>query len=322
MVTLDKILKDVGTFEGSVRKERKKYETALQGIELAEEEIPKFEELLEAQTGYDDVNLPQGVQTTPITQGDITFKINSYESTKRPSYKGAVESVQTILRGFTILAPFMPQEMQDSFRIKKHQKTYFMEAQLMHILFDIIAEGYTHPGTTHTISYEVPQDHTIDEIVNLQKKDGWGMTKKDFQDYISTKHILSNLKKYAADYEKKLGTRKRKTSKVNTRVAAKKSGGTASGPDWTYVMKTLIQVRDEEPLGELDIIVDPDVPFTKKREMFPYYDLVRYKPKLEEASSSQHVYLSLIRVIDRIERLKNKKAILSNRAKIDLIEIV
>ena len=105
MVTIDKIVENVGKFNGNVSEKHRMYERAKQNIEYLEKDkgMLKLEETLKKNTGYDDFNLPSSPQEYTVSLGDVIFNVKSRTVTKRPQYKTAVEGMENYINGIKLL---------------------------------------------------------------------------------------------------------------------------------------------------------------------------------------------------------------------------
>ncbi|MGV8171973.1 MAG: hypothetical protein ACP5OA_04740, partial [Candidatus Woesearchaeota archaeon] len=105
MVTIDKIVQNVGKFNGKVAENSTNYEKAKANVELLKDDksMMKLEETLKKNTGYDDFNLPWKPDDYNICLGGVTFNVRSETTTKMPQYKSAVEQMENYLGGINLL---------------------------------------------------------------------------------------------------------------------------------------------------------------------------------------------------------------------------
>jgi hypothetical protein len=105
MVTIDKIVENVGKFNGNVIVSSKSYEKAKANVELIKNDPGKLklEESLKKSTGFDDFNLPWESNEYNISLGGVTFQVKSIATTKRPSYNTAVDQMENYLQGINFM---------------------------------------------------------------------------------------------------------------------------------------------------------------------------------------------------------------------------
>jgi len=82
MVTLDGKLKNVGTFNGNLKRKRLDYERAKQGLVLIDEEMASLEETFKVETGFDRFSLPSQPTDTSFELGNVTFNVRSQKRIK------------------------------------------------------------------------------------------------------------------------------------------------------------------------------------------------------------------------------------------------
>ena len=102
-VTLDKVVKNVGTFGGNLKESRRDYERAKQGIEIISKESEVLEDALKRASGYSEYHLPKESVSVEFVRGDVAFNVKSEKTTKRPQYKSAVIQMENYLNGISFL---------------------------------------------------------------------------------------------------------------------------------------------------------------------------------------------------------------------------
>ncbi len=321
MVTLDNKISNVRKFRGDLKAGHKDYERAKQGIELIELNKSKLEESLKRYTGFNKLNLPEEPTETPVTKGDITFVILSETRFKKPQYKTAVTGMENYLSGISFL---ISQKMSISNVFKKGRSTFIAVSKLFEA-YDVIVAGIFDPEVKHTISYEAGgelfKEAPLDELVLREGIRPSVLTEENFVNYIRMDKIEPNLVAYIKAYEKELTKGQKKPVKT-TPVTAKAAYGTtkskSEGPDWVYVVKTLITVpTDPENAGELNILNDHSISKAEKERRLPHYRLV-----YRNADDTQILYVSMQSVSKRIESLKEYKSVEAKRLKVEHKEIV
>ncbi|MBS3096793.1 hypothetical protein J4480_05115 [Candidatus Woesearchaeota archaeon] len=321
MVTLDNRLVNVGEFNGDKKSGRRNYERALQGKELVKEAKSQLEESLKRQTGFDSLNLPTKPETTTIQIGDMVFSIDSRRSTIRPSYKTAVEGMETYLNGIYL---FTLQGMELQFVFPHENQIYIGTGKLLEA-FNIFVWGILNTGVKHTIEYEasgkLAEEKPLDELTLREIKKYRALTEENFADYVRMDRIEPILDSYVKAYKKLLGKGQRKrerTTAVTSRSGYKTTESKAEGPDWAYVTKTLVTVPTAlDSKGELNILDNVEISKAEKERMFPYYKLM-----YEEISDSKILTVSIQSIYKRIQTLKEEKSIEAKRLKVEPKEIV
>lgn len=321
MVTLDQKVENVGVFKGDLQAGRRDYERAKQGSELLGGWMPQFEGAVKAQTGFNELNLPSDQTTTTIESGLVKFLVDSFTKTKRPKYKAAVEGMENYLKGISVL---LSQGRTITGILKEGRSTYIRTDSLLNA-FDLIVAGVMELEVKHTITYEVSgalaDEGVIDELVLGDPTSAGEVTESNSRKYIRADRLRPVLERYVKAYEKALakGQRKeKKTKAVTSKSAYTTTRGKSEGPDWAYVVKTLIKVpTDEECVGELNALADEDVSKAEKERQFPWYKLKYMEPR-----GVQRLYVSIQSVYDRIQSLKEGKTVEADRLQVEPKEIV
>ena len=320
MVTLDDKLVNPGTFDENLKKGRKSYERAKQGSELVEREKSLLEERLKERTGFSSLNLPAEPTETRVSEGDVTFVVRSEATTPRPSYKTAVESMVVYLNGVYYV---MHSGAKTPWAFQQGELTFVEIGKLFEDL-KIIVNGIFLPGVRHTIIYEISDklaaEKPLDELVLKEGRNSAAFTPENFATYVRMDRLEPILTAYVEDYEAELakGQRgKERVTPVTSRSAYETTRTKAKGPNWTYVVKTLITVpTDTKSIGELDVLSDPSLSKAEKERRFPHYDLAYRgeEPRL--------LYVSVQSVAKRIESLKEGPGIQAKGMKVKSVEIV
>jgi len=320
MVTLDKIVKKVPPFEGDTSK-TEHYSAAKQGLKLIKEAQNRLKEMIKAETGFDEMSLPEGVKKTEITVNDYKANVKSNTTTKRPPYQTAVISMENYLLGRNYIGEIEGKAITGMI---KYKKRYFIAAEELRDTFKIFVAGVLVPGVNHTIKVTGPskeyKGQSIDDIdsVDLSDVDKESIDEKILKDYIIIGNIKKNLNDYVKAYKNTIMDDTSEVVAVNEETAFEKGESISKGPNWANVAKTLVRVRPtEKKLGELDIVADPEISLAEKKRQMPYFDMAYHT-----ANEEKRVYISLTSVYDRIKSLKEEKPIISKREKIEPVEIV
>lgn len=311
MTTIDNVVQNVkNEFDGDLTKSHLDYERAVQGLKAAEERIADLEESIKSATGYSDVNLPRTIQTTELDLGEVQIAVRSETRTKRPAYKKVVERMEEYLSG---IASLLFQGKRIS-AVHMPGKTAFIDVETLLTSYEIIVAGITSPEVKHTIRYKTAgklDNEGIPESVRLgEEKD---ITPETAAEYVRLNRLTGNLADFAEQYEAALEPDK--TTKVTQKKAYAKESAAAQGPDWAYVVTTLITVPtrpDHE--GELNLLADPNVSKAEKERTLPDYRL--------EYGNGSRLYVSLQSVHNRIQDLKAEQTITADRTKVNGKEIV
>jgi hypothetical protein len=321
MVTIDKIVQNVGKFDGKVENHRM-YERAKENIlALKEDEgTLKLEQTLKMNTGYNDFNLPREPQDYNISLGEVTFNVRSETTTKRPQYKTAVTQMENYIGGIMLLL--------SSDRIitgvAKEEGQWCISADKLLEQYELIIAGVKSPGIKQTIKYEtsgIMAQESIPQDMHLSVTNNGNLTADNFRNYVRKDKLLDVSTKYVKAYEKVLGTENKVAGivSVNTRKGYKEENTKAEGTDWAYVAKSLINdsFEDDDAMGELNILADSNISVKSKRKELPFYDLFVREPYGEKT-----LYVGLESVYHRIQDLKDEKIITSDRTKYVSKEIV
>jgi len=311
MVTLDKMIKNVAAYKSL--SQHQEYEQAKQGKKLIEIEMNKLESALAAWTGFDEFNLPIESVITEVGKGAVTFIVSSYTGIKKPSYKTAVEGLENHLKGYQ----FMLNNSRTITGIAKEHGVAVIDVERLLEESEVIVGGILQPGVTHRIKYETATEIPIPEAMYLKGRKGSALSENNLIEYVQMDKLHASLDTFVKAYEKNL----RKGGSGVKPVSSKKGYATekseAEGTDWAYVVKTLIQVRDNEEQGELNILADQGISLAEKKRQLPSFDLM-YRIVYNE----RKLYVSLPSVFDRIQQLKGEETITAKRVRITPIDIV
>ena len=319
MVTIDKIVENVGKFNGDMTSHRN-YERAKENVEVLTKDIgmTKLEETLKKQTGYDDFNWPSEPENYSITLGDVTFNVKSEMTTKRPQYKTAVMQMENYINGIRLLlasGKAITGVAKDS---KQNKWCISVDALLEQ--YELIIAGVKSPGIKQTIKYETSGIMDIEDVpkeLHLAIEDTGDLTADNFRNYVRKDKLLDVSSKYVKAFEKKLGSAQKINGVValNTRKGYKEETTKSEGTNWAYVVKTLV-------IGDLFVnlgwgLADADISFREKKRDMPYFDLFIRNP-----SGKKTVYIGLDSVYHRIQDLKNEEKISAAKTKYVAKEIV
>jgi hypothetical protein len=310
MVTLDNVVERVRQFDGDISRKRD-YERAKQGLEIIKAYQGAFKEALKAETGFDEMNLPEGTKETEIEKGDIVFTIKSNRTTIKPQYMQAVTGMENYIKGVNMLLS----EGRAITGMIKHQGTYFTDAERLLETYAGMVAGLMVPGVRHVPKYEAPES-AAPETLKLDAN-RIALTQASFEKYVAADQLKSDLEEFVEEYESKLSGGKKGVSRVNTRSGYKKKKSTSEGTDWAYVVKKLLRVKPEDAPGELDIVADPSISLAEKRRQLPHLDMAYH-----QVNGDRKVYVSMTSIYDRIQTLKDSETIISKRTKIEPVEIV
>lgn len=321
MVTIDNCVRNVKGFKGDLRKGRRDYERAKQGIERIKQEKASLDDALKGYTGYNNFNLPQGTGETELRRGEVTFRIKSRRRIKRPQYKTAVTEMENYLKGISFL---LDQGRAITGVVKDEGLTYIDACKLLEA-YDIIVSGVMIPEVQHTIRYEpageIAEEEPLDNIVLKEKRPTRALNADNFANYVRLDRVKEDLSSYVKDYEAELAkgqTKDTKTKAVTSKSAYKTTRKTQAGPNWAYVVMSLVAVptRDDEE-GELNELCDPSYSFDKKQGMFVQYDLLE-----RQVSGEARTYIGIESVYNRIQELKEGKSVRADRLKVEPREVV
>jgi len=321
MVTIDKIVQNVGTFDGNVKNHRM-YERAKENV-LAlkgDEGTLKLEQTLKRNTGYNDFNLPREPQDYNISFGDITFNVRSEKTTKKPQYKTAVVQMENYLSGIM--------QLVSSDRVitgvAKEEGQWCIGVDKLLEQYELIIAGVKYPGIKQTIKYATTGTMTEESVpkdMHLSLENNGNLTADNFRNYVRKDRLKEVSEDYVKDYEKALGTKEKVSGiiSVNTRKGYKEKSTKAEGVNWAYVTKTLVNdaFENNDEMGELNTLADPNMSVKAKRKILPEYDLF-----VREPYGEKKLYVGLQSVYLRIQDLKDEKVITANRTKYTAKEIV
>ena len=314
MVTLDKIVKKVPEFVSISQKTD--YETAIQGLQLIKIEQEKFKESIKAETGYDMFNLPDKKTKTKIPIGDIEFEVTSFPKIKKPNYKDATEDIERHLRGYQ----FLINNGRTITGIAKEKNIAVIDVEKLLEECSIIVGGIMIPTVNYKIEYGIGAKLTVPEVnsIELKGRKSYLLSEKNAIEYVQLDKMKENLEGFIEKYESKIVVGGDGIKAVSDKSAYKTQKSESAGVDWAYVVKTLLQVRSDEPLGELDVLtrcherINP-----QDRDIVSKYDVIR-----RTVNDERRLYVSIASVYDRIQELKDSETIISKRTKIESLDIV
>ncbi len=320
MVTLDNTLVNVGEFKGDLEAGRRNYERAVQGLELIVEEKSQLEASLKDFTGFDNFNLPLEPTENTLKRGSVEFAIKSDARIKRPAYKEAVTGMENYLDGIA----FLLSQGRDISGIFKRKNLIFVDVERLFGAFDIIVGGVLLPEVEHTIRYkaygDLADEGAVDKLTLRQGRNPASLTEENVIAYVRMDRLAPILAAYVEAYRGELTKGQRKPEKlipVTTKSAYKSTKLTAVGPNWAYVVKTLVTVpTDDKTVGELNLLNEPSLSRVEKQNMFPHYQLGyrRDNPTI--------LYVSIQSIDQRIKDLIKGKKIEAARTFVEPVEIV
>ncbi len=312
MVTIDKIVQNVGKFDGKVENHRM-YERAKENIVVlnADEGTKKLEQTLKMNTRYNDFNLPRVPEDYNIGLGDVTFNVRSETTTKRPQYKTAVNQMENYISGIMLLLS----SDRVITGVAKEEGQWCISAEKLLEQYELIIAGVKSPGIKQTITYETTglmAQENVPQELHLAIESNGNLTADNFRNYVRKDRLLEVSEKYVKAYEKALGKEKKVAGivSVNSRKGYKEESIKTEGTNWAYVAKTLVNdsFEDDDTMGELNILANPDISVKAKRKELPFYDLFVRQPYGEKT-----IYVGLESVYHRIQDLKDEKTITANR---------
>ena len=320
MVTLDNKIRNVGEFKGDLEAGRRNYERATQGLQLIVGEKSQLEEALKGYTEFDNLNLPSEPAATDIRRGDVRFLIGSSTRIKRPAYKEAVTGMENYIDGIV----FLLSQKMDISEVFKRGRLAFMSVEKLFEAFSIIVGGVLKAEVVHTISYEVAgelaSEKLLDELALREGRNPAALTGENFSNYVRLDRLEPILAAYVTKYEAALSKGQRKPKRVTdvtTRSAYETTKSKAEGPDWAYVVKTLVKVpTDPESIGELNILRDPEISKAEKERKLPHYQLTYVN------GGDKILYVSIQSVSQRLQTLKQGPGIEARRLDVKPVEIV
>ncbi|MGV8087151.1 MAG: hypothetical protein ACP5N1_05980 [Candidatus Woesearchaeota archaeon] len=309
MVTLDKIVKNVGKFEGDLKNHRA-YERAKENIEVINDYsgIIKLEETLKKEAGYNEFNMPKSPQKYEIKIGDVSFSVRSEMTTKRPQYKTAATQMENYLNGIILLVS------QDRVitGVAKEEKKWCISVDKLLEQYELIIAGVKSPGLKQTIKYEIFGTLASEKIkeMDLSVSSDGKLNTENFVNYVKADALRDISEKYVKAYEKELKSKDKigDITPINTRKGFKEENSKTEGIDWAYVVKTLVNTETVDEEGELNTLADPSINLEQKKEELPFYDLFERK-----VYGEQKLYVGIESVYNRIQDLKEQKSITTNR---------
>ena len=171
MVTIDNYVENVkAPFNGDIQAGRKDYERAVQGLEKVDQRLSILEQAIKNETEYSDVNLPTEPITVTLKTDDVHFDVDCYKSTKRPAYKGVVESMEKYLSGIALLVV----QRKEVEGVIKRGKDAYIEVDTLLEAYEIIVAGFMKPETKLTIKYKTIgtlDKEGVPERVRIGKED-------------------------------------------------------------------------------------------------------------------------------------------------------
>ncbi|MGV8141370.1 MAG: hypothetical protein ACP5NW_02935 [Candidatus Woesearchaeota archaeon] len=307
MVTIDKIVQNVGKFNGKVTENSTNYEKAKANVELLKDDksMMKLEETLKKNTGYDDFNLPWKPDDYNISLGGVTFNVRSETTTKRPQYKSAVEQMENYLGGINLLLS----ENRVITGVAKENDLWCINIDNLLENYEVILAGVKYPGIKQTIKYDAADVSTPKELDVSEESDG-RLTTENFREYVMKDSLFDISKKYVKAYEKELGSQEKVGDVIplTTKKGYQEKPIKSEGVDWGYVAKTLVN-NDPKAPGELNVLVNPDISFEDTQEKMPQYTLF-----IREPFGEKKLYVGIRSVYDRIQQLKNDRTIVREGA--------
>jgi len=310
MAVDDIVLKTVGPeLSSNPEKDEKDYKRAMQELPKGNElVIEPLEKALKKATGYSDVNIPSEIIETKFPE-DLGWQANFIvksepRTTKRPSYKTAVEEMERHLSGIAFL---ISGGMTIS-GIAKYDGVLYMGVERLRDEFNIIVAGISNAGVEQTITPVLKEplasEKNLDKLIIPGGRNIYALTEENFMLYTRTDRLLNSYLKYIGAYKEKLtkGIRKKKATVQTTgKDAYNIEKGKREGPDWPYVVKTLVTVpvRDAT-IGQLDLLLDKIKTLKQKKQEFPYYDLIE-----REVRGETLLYISISSVYETIQNLKS-----------------
>jgi hypothetical protein len=321
MVTIDKIVQNVGKFNGDITNHRI-YERAKENILTLQEDkgTIKLEETLKSNTRYNEFNLPKEPQEYEISLGDVTFNVRSERTTKRPQYTTAVTQMENYLSGILLLTS----EDRVITGVAKEEGKWCISADSLLQQYELIIAGVKSPGIKQTIKYStsgIMAQEEFPQELHLSIESNGNLTADNFRNYVRKDKLLTVAAKYVKAYEKALGNEDKIAGvvPVNSRKGYKVEGTKTEGTDWAYLAKTLVSdcFENDTAMGELNILADPSISTKAKRKELPFYDLFVREPFGEKT-----LYVGIESVYHRIQDLKNEKMITANRTTYTSKEIV
>jgi hypothetical protein len=322
-VTLDKVVKFVGEFDGDLDKGQKNYEQAKQGKDIVKEEKAAFAETLKDKTGFGPFNLPQGAVKTPVSVGDVDFTVKSTYR-RRLKFKDAVQDMENYLKGIHGLV----WEGRTITGVVKEGKSVYISAEKLLDTYDQFIFTVMAYEIRHDIKYDakgaLATEGALEEIVLKSNRDPKALTPSNAAAYVRLDRVEGDLKDYAKQYEAKLAETTEKTGKKTVAVTADMAYDaekeTTERVDWGYVVRTLIKVptqEDEDEEGEINTLADETVSLAEKQRELPWF-----KTLYHEVRGQKKTYVSIESVYQRIQDLKTQQSIAAETVKVTPKQIV
>ncbi len=317
MVTIDRSINLISKFDGDLSR-RRDYERAQQSISLIESASSELEETIKQQTGFDNWNLPISPVETRIQKGDIEFIVKSEATTKKPSYKSAAEGMEQYLKGISLLAV----SGQAITGVLKEDGLLFAPVDNILEAYSIIVAGIMEPGVKHTIRYDAKGDIAGEKTNYVEVPENMSrLTVTTAECYVRMDRLHGPLEKFVKQYGSALSKANKDEESVvpiNTRAGYTAKRSSSEGPNWAYVVQTLISVPTKSNIpGELNQLADRNISFEEKKEGHPEYILIQ-----KEAWGKPRVYAAISSIYDRIQQLKTDERIVANRLTVSHKDIV
>jgi hypothetical protein len=322
MVTIDNIVKNVGTFNGNLEEGKTEYEIARQGLALIESATASLEKNMKGRITLDDTYLAESRNDKMFRLGNVTFLLKSEARIKRPAFKEAVEMLESRVSAVNYLSQ-MGRTIAGV--VKDPDGRSYIPVEWLKEDAEITISSILVPELKQTINYEtegsiageITNPASIQEIA-LSKNLGL-LTIENAENYVRMKTIAPRLEEYVASYEsalkKEAGRKTEKTVAVGESDAYKVKKEKAEGVDWAYVAKQLFLVpTDKKSVGELFQLADNNLNLMQKViSLSPTYRLWE-----RQVSGEKRHYVALQSVYDRIQELKEDEdhKVTSKRTKV------
>jgi len=309
------VIEVVGVFSGDLAKDRIKYERAQNNVEQLIEEISPLEKALCEATGFNKFNLPpQGVHEKKIPENDdvdVQFLLDTHARTKTPSYKNVVSGMKGYLNGIL----FIVSQGSAITGVRKENDMYYMSVNKVKEAFDIIVGGELESTLEYNIKYIISgplaKEKTLKRLV-IEEKDRSILDQDNFSFYVRAQRILNDDSEFIDAYESKIKEKVPKEKEKKTVQVSGTRGYTAKKtkriiPPYGNAVRILVNVPVDShprekgemiPVGELNQLIDANINYEDKVEMFQHYDLierdVRNKPVL---------FVSIKSIYNRLDNL-------------------
>jgi len=302
MVSLETRIRNVGTFNGDLSVSRRDYLRTGVYIPKIEELMGQFERALKLRTGYTVDNPPVKKAEDRFVVGDVDFKVASHKRTKKPSYKDIVNGMESHLNGIL----FLVSTGRTITGIANEKEEQYISLDKLKEDFDVIVGGAMYPDIKQTITYSVSgsleRERSLTRLVAPKRI--FSLKPTTSQLYVRLDRIFRDMIAFRGSYEGEVNKKgvktdkKTKTTQVSSTQAFKMVKIKREGPNWTNVVKTLVQVpikKSEE--GELDELQKMNV--RKARKLFPHYRFVE-----RPFRGNNKLYISIPSMLDYIVDLK------------------